>query len=250
MLFFPFRTISSQEGVFTNPLNEYLIAVCDPGGGKTNTFNRVVQPVIDILNKKHGIQIQLQNYTGAGLQKHQIDNKGYGLITGDEGERFFSSITMKQSKGEAEKALLCQLWGGRGDTNQLVNGSRGFEKTSISACLFIQPECFLKEINQLRGNDGLMDRFLVISAKPVFYKSASIRENLGKLQDSPMGDFVNVMERIYREHQHGVSYVLSTGALEAYDSIVDGFADYVQERYGSDDGNSKNVFTAVTSTTF
>ena len=223
--------------MFSNPLNEYLIAVCDPGGGKSNTFSRVIQPVLDNISQKHGLQIHLQSYTAAGLQKHQIDNKGYGLITGDEGQRFLSSISMKQSKGEAEKALLCQLWGGRGDSNLLANGSRGFDRTSMSTCIFIQPECLLKEITNLRGNDGLLDRFLVLAAKPVFYKSAAMRESNTRLQESPMQNFVKVMDRIYSDSKHGVNYVLSPDALDAYDSIVDGFADYVHDRYRSDEGN-------------
>ena len=147
----PNSQVSTRGGEFTNSLNEYLIAVCDPGGGKSNTYSRVVQPVLDHIQQKHRIQIQLENYTTAGIQKHQIDNKGYGLITGDEGHRFLSSIALKQSKGESEKAFLCKLWGGRGDANVLANGIRGFNKTSMSACVFIQPEPLLKELGNLKG---------------------------------------------------------------------------------------------------
>ena len=147
----PNSMVSTRSGEFSNSLNQFLIAVCDPGGGKSNTYGRVIQPVLDAMKRKNQLNIQLENYTSAGIQKHQVDNKGYGFITGDEGHRFVSSINMKQTKGEAEKAFLCKLWGGRGDANVLANGVRGFDKTSMSACLFIQPEPLLKELRQLQG---------------------------------------------------------------------------------------------------
>ena len=126
---------------------------------------------------------------------------------------------MKQSKGEAENALLCQLWGGRGDINLSANGIHGFDRTSMSTCVVIQPACFLKEIDNLRGNDALLKRYLVLSAKAVFfYKSAAMPENNTILQGSPKQNFVNVMDCIYSENKHDVNYVLSPDALDAYDS--------------------------------
>ena len=80
-----------------------MIAVCDPGGGKTNTYDRVIAPVIESITST-GKNVQLESYTTAGIQKHQIDTKGYGLITGDEGHRFMSSINQKQLKGESERS--------------------------------------------------------------------------------------------------------------------------------------------------
>ena len=105
---------------FSTVLNQYLIAVCDPGGGKSNTYNHIINPVLDNIYQKTGKQIQLENYTGAGIQKHQIQNSGYGIITGDEGHRFLSNITVKQMKGESERALLCKMWGGKGDNTVLA----------------------------------------------------------------------------------------------------------------------------------
>ncbi|XP_045161986.2 uncharacterized protein LOC123526803 [Mercenaria mercenaria] len=236
----PKSDVSTRGGEFSNALNEYLIAVCDPGGGKSNTYSRVVQPVIDHMYRRHMLHIQLENYTSAGIQKHQTDNKGYGIITGDEGHRFMSSITMKQSKGESEKALLCKLWGGRGDANVLANGVRGFDRTSMSACVFIQPEPLLKELVNLKGNDGLMDRFLLISAKPVFHKCQIVRENYVVLKESKMMDFVQVMENIYVAHTAGIRYTLSEKAQDSYEEMVDAYADYVRDKYNSDEEEKEN----------
>ena len=66
---------------------------------------------------------------------------------------------MKQSKSEVKKALLCQLWGGRGDTNLLANGSRGFDRTTMSTCVVQQPVC-LKEITNLCGKDGFIGQII------------------------------------------------------------------------------------------
>ena len=104
------------------------------------------------------------------------DDQGYGFITGDEGVRFFCSITKKQCKGEAGNALLCQMCGGTGDTNQFVNKSMGFEQTFNFYLSFRSTRKFLKESNNLRGNDGLLDKFLFISTKPVFNKSLAKRK--------------------------------------------------------------------------
>lgn len=59
-------------------------------GGKSNTFNTVNQPVVDHILRRHVVQIHLENYITAGIQKHQLENKGYGLKTGYEGHRFLS----------------------------------------------------------------------------------------------------------------------------------------------------------------
>ena len=73
-------------------------------------YSRVVQPVLDHIKQKHCIQIQFENYRTAGIQKHQIDNKGYWLITEDEGHGCLSSISLKRSIEESEKAFPCYLW--------------------------------------------------------------------------------------------------------------------------------------------
>lgn len=80
-------------------------------GGKSNTFNTVLQPVVDHIHRRHLVQIHLENYIIAGIQKHQLENKGYGLKTGYEENRFLSSISVNQSKGEAEKSLSLQALG-------------------------------------------------------------------------------------------------------------------------------------------
>lgn len=237
----PNTKVTTRDGSFSNSLNTFLIAVCDPGGGKSNTFDRVIQPVLDNTCKRHGLNLQIESYTTAGIQAHQISNKGYGLITGDEGHRFLSSVNIKQNKGEAEKALLCKLWGGKGDTNALANGVRGFNSTSISAAVFIQPEPLLKELKSLIGADGLLDRFLFIAAKPVFNKCAVVKENFALLQQSPMKDFVRVMNCIYVEHKSGKTYTLSDEAQKSYEEMVDAYAEYIRDKYSEEGMYISNV---------
>ena len=76
---------SVTSGTFTTTLNEYTFAVGDPGRRKSNTFNRVVEPVMDEIEKILPNKVLLETYTIAGIHKHQTNNGGYGLITGDEG---------------------------------------------------------------------------------------------------------------------------------------------------------------------
>ena len=185
-----------------------------------------------MINQKHAIALQLETYTNAGVQNHQIMNKGYGLITSDEGHQFLATINLKQSKGEAEKSLLCIMWGGRGDTNTLAGGNRGFKTTSMSMCLFIQPEPLITELVGLKGNDGLLDRMLFFAAKPIFNKTATCFEHLQRLQQSPLKSFEAVMDAIYMAHKHGKTYVLSDGAVAMYNRMTDSYDD----KYGSDEG--------------
>lgn len=41
----PKSRIEGQGKSFSTCLNTYLIAICDPGGGKTVTFEKVIEPV-------------------------------------------------------------------------------------------------------------------------------------------------------------------------------------------------------------
>ena len=53
-----------------------------------------------------GHKMTLESYTTAGIQKQQAENGGYGLITGDAGERFLASINQKQKQGESERSFI------------------------------------------------------------------------------------------------------------------------------------------------
>ena len=44
----------------------------------------------------------------------------------------------------------------------------GFDKTSMSLCILIQPKPMLSELCNLQGTNGLIDRFLFITAKLLF----------------------------------------------------------------------------------
>lgn len=241
----PNSKVNVEGSGFSSVLNQYFIAVCAPGGGKSTTFYKTIDPAMDKLKEKHGINVKLETYTTAGLQKHQVENQGYGLITGDEGHRFLTSVNVKQSKGESERSLLCKMWGGKGDFSTLVTGTRGFEKTSMSCCLFIQPQPLVHELLQLGGDDGLMDRFLFFVARPVFYSTSVTKENLPLLKQSNLQDFVDLMNRIYEEHTKGRQYTLSPAAEQTFDGLTDSYSEFINSKYGSDQGTTYHNITIV-----
>lgn len=233
----PNSSVGSNGSSFTAPLNQYIFAVCDPGGGKSNVYDRVIAPVLRSVESLCQHRIGLESYTTAGIQKNQSENGGYGLITGDEGERFLCSVNNKQKQGESERALLCKMWNGKGDTSTLSYGNRGFDKTSMSACIFIQPYTFIQELIVLNCEDGLMDRFLVFSARPVFKKTEEIILNAEKLKQSKMTDFVNVFNKMYADHKDGEKkYYLSGEAQRYYNRVVDNYAAYIEDKYRSESG--------------
>ena len=172
----PHTAIECQQEAFKSTLNTFLMSVCNPGGGKCTTYDRVIAPVFQDFMYVTGLTIHLENYTTAGFQNNQIKSNGYGMITSDEGHRFLNSIQVKQKNGEAERAFLCKLWGGKGDFTTLCTGNRGFERTSMSLCLLIQPQPILTELCNLQGADGLLDTFLFIAAKPCMHKTNVVAE--------------------------------------------------------------------------
>ena len=196
----PNTKVKSNGNSFKSTLNQNLFAVSDAGGGKSNTYERVILPVVEKIENALGQNIILENYTTAGLQKHQKECAGYGLLTGDEGHRFLASVSLKQSKGEGERALLCKMWTGKGDTSQLSNGSRGFLRTSMSACIFIQPQPFIAELMNFNGEDGLFDRFLIFASKPIFKSTDAMIKSSALLESSPMKDFSSLFLNIFQDH--------------------------------------------------
>lgn len=232
----PKSRIEGQGKSFSTCLNTYLIAICDPGGGKTVTFEKVFEPVTQAIYQETGKKIQIENYTHAGIQMHQIKNEGYGLITTDEGHRIMASINAKQQRGESERSTLCTMWSGKGDHIELSTGCRGFQSTSMSICLYIQPQPLMEELAQMCGADGFKDRFLFLASRPVLYKTAEVRENYENLKEFNIQDFSKIFLKMYEDHKDGKVYQLSSEAQEEYDSLVDSFAHFLDEKYSSLEG--------------
>ena len=59
----------------------------------------MIKPVLDDFKRLHGSDLNLENYTSAGLQRHQEESSGYGIVTSDEGHKIFTQIRQKEQKG-------------------------------------------------------------------------------------------------------------------------------------------------------
>ena len=68
----PKTRVIGQSNGFSTSINAYLLAVCDPGGGKTVAYENVIEPVIERLLEKTGKKFSLDNYTQAGMHKNQV----------------------------------------------------------------------------------------------------------------------------------------------------------------------------------
>jgi hypothetical protein len=214
----------------------YNFVISVPGGGKSNTYNRVVEPVLENIAITTGKKISLETYTTAGIHHHQIQAEGYGIITGDEGERFLTTISAKHKNGESERALLNKMWMGKGDFSTLSGGQRGFAKTSMSACIFIQPQILMQELILLNADDGLMDRFLFYPVRPIFNQTSEIKEGMQRMKTQKMKDFVPIFKLMFEDHTEGVKYTLDEAAQTAYNNYMDSYARYVEEQFNSDSG--------------
>lgn len=232
----PSSTVQTMKGTFLTSLNTYCLAICDPGGGKTVTYEKVVTPVLDAYTLTTGKSINLETYTTAGIHKHQVENSGYGFISSDEGQRFLSSIQAKERNGESERSLLCKMWSGRGDSSMLSSGTREFKTTSMSMFIPIQPQPLLSELHHFQGNDGFLDRFLFFTVKPKLYLAAEIRQHHQLLHEIKSPIFDSIFMHLFEDHKDGKCYELDSEAQKKYDSLMDGYSELLRQKYDADDG--------------
>lgn len=185
-----------------------------------------------ILNKESYDWLELfEKGRNSGMQKHQIASKGYGFLSSDEGHRVLSSINMKQRKGEAERAAICRMWNGKGDSIELSGGSRSFKSTSISMCLSIQLQPLLSDMCCMTGSGGFLEKFMFIASRPILHNTATIFENYNKLKESPMMSFDILFEKMYIDHLEGITYTLTDDAEEEYNKSVDAYAEFLKKIY-------------------
>jgi hypothetical protein len=55
--------LPKNEDTFISCLNQYVIAVCAPGGGESNTFERIISPVMEEIERISFKKISLEPYT-------------------------------------------------------------------------------------------------------------------------------------------------------------------------------------------
>lgn len=237
----PKTRIQGNGDAFSSTLNSFMFVVADPGAGKSNVYEKVLEPVFERYAEITGKQINIENYTTAGIHKQQIDNNGYGMVTSDEGHRFLSSVQTKQGKGEGERALLCKLWNGKGDFVTLSGGNRGFKETSLSLFILIQPQPFLNELGNMMSGDGLLDRFITTAVCPEMNPSATVRQYHEMLKDSPMQSFSEIFMKMFNDHKDVTKvYTLSREAQRRYDSMTDNYAEYINAKYSVKDADGKS----------
>ncbi|XP_074655733.1 uncharacterized protein LOC141909242 [Tubulanus polymorphus] len=230
----PNTRVSTKDAGFISPLNSYMMIVGDPGCGKSNCFERIIEPFSDYYTDANaGNNFILETYSVAGVQKHQALNTGYGLITSDEGGRLLKAINIKQKNGETERALLCKMWGGRGDTSTLSNGQRGFNKTSMSMNVMVQAEPLLMELVQLCRGDGFIDRFTFCVCKPELHQPEENVRAHREVMNSPLKNgFKSILQSVYEVHLNNkVTYTLSDESENLFNEIRKEYIDYLQRRY-------------------
>ena len=135
-------------------------------------------------------------------------------------------------KSEGERGLLCKMWGGRGDTSTLSAQERGFKKTSMSMCLYIQPDPFLHELSHMGCNDGFFDRFLIQVSRPKLFKNVIIRQYTDKLSGYPDDAITVSVEEVVRQHHDtSITYKLSPEAMQYFDDLCESHVDFVNRKY-------------------
>lgn len=74
--------------------------------------------------------------------------------------------------------LPCKLWSGKGDHTVLAGEERGFDNTSMSMLLLVQPEPLMHELFSLvNRDDGFLESFLFFVAKTNAHTMEEARQN-------------------------------------------------------------------------
>lgn len=225
-----------QPNGHETPLNLYALAISDPGGAKSSAYDNILTPAMEMFQKETGTRMVIESYTHAGMLAHLDVSGGYGLLASEEGIRVLSGIQGKQLKNEGERQFLCKTWGGKGDWTLLREKERGFSKTSLGILLFVQPQPLMAELRHLDGDDGLLDRFLFITAKPKWYTSAKISQK-GEILKKDYNDPITKFARTVYEDHKAVSedattmYQFDNEAQELYNAITDQYVNDFNKQY-------------------
>ena len=99
----------------------------------------------------------------------------------------------------------------------------------------IQPDPLLHELQFFLKNDGFLDRFLFITAKPHLYQTATTKEfHLKLMNEEKMHDFVGCMSKVLEYHADTeILYKLDKDAQAIYDNVVDSYASFINSKYDS-----------------
>ena len=148
--------------------------------------------------------------------------------------------------GDSELSLLyklCKLWSGVGDVTQLSTGSRGFDRTSMSMYVAIQPENILRHLCALNAGDGFLDRFLLWSCRPKMVFTNTMLQKEKQLQEGNLKDFVPIFRTIYKMGKNCEKcYILSDEAQTFYDEMFDSYVDYMNKKYESESESDAEDF--------
>lgn len=72
----PNTTMLVRGPSYKQPLNTYMFIVSAPGGGKSVAFANIINEVATQIKKEKDLNIVIETYSVAGLQRHQTENKG------------------------------------------------------------------------------------------------------------------------------------------------------------------------------
>ena len=224
---------------YTMPLNTFSLCVCAPGGGKSVAFEKIVCEPCESILKEFGVSILLEAYSSAGLHRHHIDNRNYALVSSDEGHRIIANISSKEGRNEGERALINKLWNGKGDKTALRDSDRGFNETSFSLAIFIQPQPIINEMLAMGIEcDGFYDRFVFFVEKPRIHVGAEQRAALTNMEREFGENFlIEVFNNMFEIHENvSLTYVFSDEANAHYDSLLEEHAFDFNSQYQSDTG--------------
>ena len=158
---------------------------------------------------------------------------GRALLTSDEGQRILGQVNLKQSRNEGERALLNKMWMGIGDQSVLLEQDRGFEKSTFSMAIFIQPGPLCTELANLGGSDGFLDRIIMFVDKPHLSKSSDMTKASQRMAIEYHDKFlVNIVLALFNFHLGKmIQYQFEADAQTYFDSLADEHASEINALY-------------------
>jgi hypothetical protein len=97
---------------YREPCNLYTVYLSEPGMGKSQAFELVVEQPLCSLMDPFAQSVVVNDFTQKGLFQHLVAHKGRALLAHSEMSSFYELISKKQNEGSGERQLFCRFYDG------------------------------------------------------------------------------------------------------------------------------------------
>ena len=187
-------TVKVDCRIHAETIHLYMICLCDPGAGKSPTFQRgCAQPIRLHVETKEDNPLFVNEFTEAGLFWQLKSTPGHKAIVGkEEASQFFDELlAASREKSRIDMERMIRLYDGstwvytRGDKS----ARQVIDSPGVSVSGYSQPNRFFPIYVKLKERqDGAVDRILMYQPLPHRLTARETRDFITKLNNSEVKD--------------------------------------------------------------